>query len=83
MEDVHLVGGIPAVMKYLLAKGLLHGGCLTVTGKTIAENLAEVDGLQEGQDVIMPIETPIKASGHLRMLYGNLAPEGKIGRAHV
>jgi dihydroxy-acid dehydratase len=80
MEDVHRVGGIPAVMKYLLAKGLLHGGCLTVTGKTIAENLAEVDGLQEDQDVIMPIETPIKASGHLRMLYGNLAPEGSVAK---
>ena len=80
MEDVHRVGGIPAVMKYLLAKGLLHGDCLTVTGKTIAENLAEIDGLKKGQDVIMPIETPIKASGHLRMLYGNLAPEGSVAK---
>ena len=80
MEDVHLVGGIPAVMKYLLSKGLLHGDCLTVTGKTIAENLAEVEDLQEGQDVIMPTETPIKASGHLRMLYGNLAPDGSVAK---
>tara|TARA_B110000971_G_scaffold63081_1_gene64447 strand:- start:702 stop:2381 length:1680 start_codon:yes stop_codon:yes gene_type:complete len=80
MEDVHRVGGIPAVMKYLLSKGLLHGDCLTVTGKTIAENLAEVEDLQEGQDVIMPTETPIKASGHLRMLYGNLAPDGSVAK---
>ena len=80
MEDVHRVGGIPALMKYLLSKGLLHGDCLTVTGKTIAENLAEVEDLQEGQDVIMPTETPIKASGHLRMLYGNLAPDGSVAK---
>ena len=80
MEDVHRVGGIPAVMKYLLDKGLLHGDCLTVTGKTIAENLAEVEGLKKGQDVIMSIETPIKASGHLRMLYGNLAPGGSVAK---
>ena len=80
MEDVHRVGGIPAVMKYLLSKGLLHGDCLTVTGKTIAENLAEVEDLKEGQDVIMPMETPIKASGHLRMLYGNLAPDGSVAK---
>ncbi|MGY8924058.1 MAG: dihydroxy-acid dehydratase [Flavobacteriales bacterium] len=80
MEDVHRVGGIPAVMKYLLSKGLLHGDCLTVTGKTIAENLAEVEDLKEGQDVIMPTETPIKASGHLRMLYGNLAPDGSVAK---
>lgn len=80
MEDVHRVGGIPALMKYLLSKGLLHGDCLTVTGKTIAENLAEVEDLKEGQDVIMPMETPIKASGHLRMLYGNLAPDGSVAK---
>jgi dihydroxy-acid dehydratase len=80
MEDVHRVGGIPAVMKYLLSKGLLHGDCLTVTGTTIAENLAEVEDLQEGQDVIMPIESPIKSSGHLRMLYGNLAPDGSVAK---
>ena len=80
MEDVHRVGGIPAVMKYLLSKGLLHGDCLTVTGKTIAENLSKVEGLKKGQDVIMPTETPIKASGHLRMLYGNLAPGGSVAK---
>ena len=80
MEDVHRVGGIPAVMKYLLSKGLLHGDCLTVTGTTIAENLAEVEDLQEGQDVIMPTESPIKSSGHLRMLYGNLALDGSVAK---
>jgi len=80
MEDVHRVGGIPAVMKYLLEKGMLHGDCLTVTGKTVAENLADVPSLSEGQDVIKPIENPIKATGHLRMLYGNLAEEGAVAK---
>lgn len=80
MEDVHEVGGIPAVMKYLLKKGLLHGDCLTVTGKTIAENLFDVEDLTEGQEVIKPLENPIKISGHLRMLYGNLAPEGSVAK---
>src|SRR6056297_1164526 len=80
MEDVHAVGGIPAVLKYLLKKGLIHGDCLTVTGKTIAENLLEVKDLKEGQDVIKPIEKPIKISGHLRMLYGNLATEGSVAK---
>jgi len=80
MEDVHKVGGIPAVMKYLLKKGLLHGECLTVTGKSLAENLLDVEDLTEGQDVIKPIENPIKISGHLRMLYGNLAPEGSVAK---
>jgi dihydroxy-acid dehydratase len=80
MEDVHTIGGIPAVMKYLLTKGMLHGDCLTVTGKTIAENLLDVDDLKEGQAVIKPIEDPIKVSGHLRMLYGNLATEGSVAK---
>lgn len=80
MEDVHAIGGIPAVLKYLLKKGLLHGDCLTVTGKTLAENLLDVDDLTEGQDVIKPIERPIKISGHLRMLYGNLAKEGSVAK---
>jgi dihydroxy-acid dehydratase len=80
MEDVHAVGGIPAVMKYLLKKGLIHGDCLTVTGKTIAENLLDVADLTEGQEVIKPIENPIKISGHLRMLYGNLATEGSVAK---
>jgi dihydroxy-acid dehydratase len=80
MEDVHEVGGIPAVLKYLLMKGLLHGDCLTVTGKTLAENLLEVEDLTEGQDVIKPIDNPIKTTGHLRMLYGNLAKEGSVAK---
>ncbi|WP_431165048.1 dihydroxy-acid dehydratase [Tenacibaculum halocynthiae] len=80
MEDVHAVGGVPAVLKYLLEEGLLHGECLTVTGKTLAENLADVPGLLENQDVIKPIENPIKTTGHLRMLYGNLAEEGSVAK---
>lgn len=80
MEDLHEVGGIPAVLKYLLKKGLLHGDCLTVTGKTLAENLLDVPDLQEGQQVIMPLENPIKATGHLRMLYGNLAEDGSVAK---
>ena len=80
MEDVHAVGGIPAVLKYLLKKGLIHGDCLTVTGKTLTENLLDVNDLTEGQDVIKPIEKPIKISGHLRMLYGNLAEDGSVAK---
>ncbi len=80
MEDVHAVGGIPAVLKYLLKKGLIPEDCLTVTGKTIAENLLDVPDLKEGQDVIKPLEEPIKISGHLRMLYGNLATEGSVAK---
>lgn len=80
MEDVFAIDGVPAVMKYLLEKGLLHGDCLTVTGKTIEENLAQVTALPAGQDVILPIEKPVKASGHLKMLYGNLAPEGSVAK---
>lgn len=80
MEDVFAAGGVPAVMKYLLEKNLLHGDCLTVTGKTISENLAAVEPLPSGQDVIAPVESPIKASGHLRILYGNIAPEGAVAK---
>ncbi|MFL0070406.1 dihydroxy-acid dehydratase [Tenacibaculum maritimum] len=80
MEDVHKVGGTPAVLKYLLDKGLLHGDCLTVTGKTLAENLAALPSLTAGQEVIKPLETPIKATGHLRMLYGNLAKDGSVAK---
>ncbi|CAA0199594.1 dihydroxy-acid dehydratase [Tenacibaculum maritimum] len=80
MEDVHKVGGTPAVLKYLLDKGLLHGDCLTVTGKTLAENLAVLPSLTAGQEVIKPLETPIKATGHLRMLYGNLAKDGSVAK---
>lgn len=80
MEDLHHIGGIPAVMKYLLEKGLLHGDCLTVTGKTIAENLANVPSLAENQEIIHPIEKPIKETGHIRILYGNLATEGAVAK---
>lgn len=80
MEDVHHIGGIPAVMKYLLEKDLIDGDCLTVTGKTIAENLAELPGLQDGQEVIRPLENPIKESGHIRILKGNLAPTGAVAK---
>ena len=80
MEDLHNVGGIPAVMKYLLAKDLLDGSCLTVTGKTIAENLKDLPGLAEGQDVILPVEKPIKSSGHIRILKGSLAPGGAVAK---
>ncbi|MGB3773716.1 MAG: dihydroxy-acid dehydratase [Leeuwenhoekiella sp.] len=80
MEDLHNVGGIPAVMKYMLEQGMLHGDCLTVTGKTIAENLADVPSLKEGQEVIMPKEKPIKETGHLRILFGNLAEEGSVAK---
>ncbi|WP_115460677.1 dihydroxy-acid dehydratase [Winogradskyella aurantiaca] len=80
MEDVHEIGGIPGVLKYLLKKGLIHGDCLTVTGKTLAENLLDVKDLTEGQDVIKPIENPIKITGHLRMLYGNLAEDGSVAK---
>ena len=80
MEDVHTIGGIPAVLKYLLEKGLLHGDCLTVTGKTLAENLEEVEPLSSGQNVIKTIENPIKETGHLRILKGNLSPDGAVAK---
>jgi dihydroxy-acid dehydratase len=80
MEDLHNVGGTPAVMKYLLEKGLINGDCMTVTGKTIAQNLAELPGLQEGQDVILPLEKPIKETGHIRILRGSLAPGGSVAK---
>jgi len=80
MEDVFAIGGVPAVMKYLLEKGLLHGDCLTVTGKTIKENLDKVVALPLEQDVILPIENPLKTTGHLRILFGNLAPEGSVAK---
>lgn len=80
MQDLHDIGGIPAVMKYLLNKGLLHGDCMTVTGKTVAENLADVPGLKDGQKIIRPIENPIKKDGHLQILYGNLASEGAVAK---
>ncbi|MBA6329497.1 dihydroxy-acid dehydratase [Colwellia sp. MB02u-6] len=80
MQDLHAIGGIPAVMKYLLAEGLLHGDCLTVTGQTIAENLADLPGLPAVQDIIRPLSNPLKATGHLQILYGNLASEGSVAK---
>lgn len=80
MEDLHTVGGTPAVMQYLLDKGLLHGDCLTVTGKTVSENLRDVPGLAAGQQIIRPLEAPIKESGHIRILRGNLAPGGAVAK---
>ena len=80
MEDVHDIGGTPAVLKYLLKKELIHGECLTVTGKTLEENLKEVSDLKLNQDVIKTIENPIKSSGHIRILYGNIAEEGSVAK---
>ncbi|MBA3675527.1 MAG: dihydroxy-acid dehydratase, partial [Chitinophagaceae bacterium] len=81
MEDLHNIGGVPAVMKYLLKKKLLHGDCLTVTGKTIAENLKDVPELNfEEQKIILPVEKPIKQTGHLQILYGNLAEGGSVAK---
>ncbi len=80
MEDLHNVGGTPALMKYLLEKGLLDGSCKTVTGKTIAENLKDVPGLAAGQKVILPLETPIKESGHIRIMRGNFCPDGSVAK---
>jgi dihydroxy-acid dehydratase len=81
MQDLHQYGGVPAVMKYLLSKGMLHGDCLTVTGKTIAENLQEVPDLDfDTQKIIYPLEAPLKATGHLQILYGNLAEGGSVAK---
>ena len=81
MEQLHKIGGTPLVMKYLLDKGFLHGDCITVTGKTLAENLADVPAIDfESQDVIFPVENPIKKTGHLQILYGNLAEKGSVAK---
>ncbi|KAI8583730.1 hypothetical protein K450DRAFT_183164 [Umbelopsis ramanniana AG] len=80
MEDLQTVGGTPAVLKYLLENGMIHGDCMTVTGKTMAENLAELPGLTEGQDIIRPLSNPVKKTGHLTILRGNLAPEGAVAK---
>jgi dihydroxy-acid dehydratase len=81
MEDLHHIGGVPGVMKYLLQKQLLHGDCLTVTGKTIEQNLQHVPDLNfETQKIILPIETPVKSTGHLQILYGNLAEGGSVAK---
>jgi dihydroxy-acid dehydratase len=81
MQDLHQYGGVPAVMKYMLSVGWIHGDCLTVTGKTMAENLASVPDLDfNKQDIIHPKENPIKATGHLQILYGNLATGGSVAK---
>ena len=80
MEDLHEIGGIPIVLKYLLDSGFLHGECLTITGKSLKENLNNVDVLKFDQDVIRSIEKPIKPTGHIRILYGNLAEEGSVAK---
>lgn len=81
MEELHRVGGVPSVMKYLLEKGFLHGDCITVTGKTIAENVKSAHTLDfTSQDVILPIERPVKATAHLQIIYGNLAEKGSVAK---
>jgi len=79
-EDLHRIGGTPAVMKLLLAAGFLDGSCGTVTGKTIAENLADLPELKEGQKIVRPVSDPIKATGHIQILRGNLAPDGAVAK---
>ncbi len=80
MEDLHKVGGIPGVMKMMLSEGLLDGTCLTVTGKTVAENLNKLPNLHATQEIIKSVNEPIKPTGHIRILYGNLAPEGSVAK---
>ena len=79
-EDLHSVGGTPAVMKMLLAEGLLQGNCLTVTGKTLGENIEALPVLKEGQKIVRPVDQPIKPTGHIQILKGNLAPEGAVAK---
>ncbi|MDC6405878.1 MULTISPECIES: dihydroxy-acid dehydratase [Maribacter] len=80
MEDLHGVGGIPGVLKYMLDNNMLHGDCLTVTGKTLAENLKDVPNLIQGQDIVHTLDNPIKETGHIRILFGNLATEGAVAK---
>ena len=80
MEELYEVGGVPAVQKLLLREGLLHGDCLTVTGKTLAENLENLPDLKEGQQIICPLSNPLKVTGHLQILYGNLATDGSVAK---
>ena len=79
-EDLHRVGGTPAVMKLMLAEGMLDGSCLTVTGKTIEENLADLPGLNEGQDIVHPVAEPLKSTGHIRIMRGNFCPDGAVAK---
>ncbi|KAG0453098.1 hypothetical protein HPP92_025762 [Vanilla planifolia] len=80
MEDLHKIGGTPAVIRYLLEEGFLEGDCMTVTGKTLEENVKLVPSLAEGQQVIRSVGNPIKSTGHIQILYGNLAPEGSVAK---
>jgi dihydroxy-acid dehydratase len=80
MEDLHNAGGIPAVMKMLLAEGVMHGDCLTVTGKTVAENLKDLPNLAAGQQIVHSFSKPLKPAGHIQILRGNLAPEGAVAK---
>ncbi len=80
MEDIHKIGGVPAVMKFLLDNDMLHGECMTVTGKTIAENLKDIKPFSKDQDIVAPLSNPIKESGHIQILYGNLASEGAVAK---
>jgi len=80
MEDLHAIGGLPAVLKMLLAAGMIDGSCMTVTGQTIAENIKDLPGLPEGQPIVHSLDNPIKASGHIQILKGNLAPDGAVAK---
>src|SRR6202050_5229264 len=80
MEDLQAVGGLPAVAKMLLEAGLLHGDCVTVTGKTVRENVMDLPGLRSGQEIVRPVSNPLKATSHLQILKGNLAPEGAVAK---
>jgi dihydroxy-acid dehydratase len=80
MEDLHRVGGVPAVLKMLLEEGLLHGDCLTVTTRTLRENVSELPGLSAGQQIVRPLSDPLKRTGHIQILKGNLAPEGAVAK---
>lgn len=80
MEDLHDIGGVPAVQKLLLKENLIDGNCITVTGKTLGENIEALPGLAEGQKIVMPVDKPIKKTGHLQILYGNLAQEGAVAK---
>ncbi len=80
MQDLHEVGGVPALLKYLLERGVLDGDCMTVTGRTLAENAADAPEFAAGQQVIRPFEDPIKETGHIQILRGSLAPEGAVAK---
>ncbi len=80
MKDLHAIGGVPAVLKFMLENDMLHGDCMTITGKSMVENLASLDPFKEGQDLIRPLDNPIKPTGHIRILKGNLASEGSVAK---